>query len=131
MVYCVDQHGHSKWTVKDQKLRGPHQLTIDNNGYCYVIYETSLKVVVISPDGKCRKNLLCDQDGLHSPKAIACRDNTLLVCNSTSCTAFVYTITNSSNNYLRDILIGANSILILIGVITCLICFVILLFWIK
>lgn len=91
-VYCSNANGYVSWTFQHQRLKGPRQIRVDKNGFLFVVYETSLTVAVISPDGKNSKVLLCEQDGLHLPKAISHFNNKLLICNSTSCTALLYDV---------------------------------------
>jgi hypothetical protein len=102
-VYCCDMDGTILWTYQSKSLRGPRQLTTDDRGYIYVVFELSLNVVVLSPDGKDCKVLLCEQDGLHFPKAIRILGSSsqLLVCNSSSCTALIYSVTTCNSSKMK------------------------------
>jgi hypothetical protein len=67
-VTCCDLHGTTQWEFKDERvLRGPHGISVDNDGNVYVVCHTSNNVVVISPDGQYHRQLLSSKDGLSFP----------------------------------------------------------------
>ena len=67
-VTCCDLHGTTQWEFKDERvLRGPHGISVDNDGNIYVVAYVSNNVVVISPDEQRHRQLLSDKDGLLKP----------------------------------------------------------------
>lgn len=59
------------WTFRDKTvLKGPRALSIDNQGFIYAVSHDTDSVVVLSPDGKDKKVLLSNSDGLYRPRAL-------------------------------------------------------------
>lgn len=62
-VTCCDYHGNSLWTFCNRSvLMSPLGISVDDDGYLFVVGGDSYSVVVISPDGKRNKVLYYDQD---------------------------------------------------------------------
>ena len=58
-VTCCDLHGTTQWEFKDTRvLQGPVGISVDNVWNVYAVSFHSDKVVVISPDGQCHRQLL-------------------------------------------------------------------------
>lgn len=72
MVKCCDLQGKPIWKFQEHGIiSAPLGITVDNEGYVYVVDNILDYVVVISPDGqKCRK-LLSKEDGILSPWALS------------------------------------------------------------
>ena len=91
-VICCDLHGTTQWEFKDNRvLRGPHGISVDNDGNVYVVGFSSNNVVVISPDGQRHRQLLSSKDGLRVLEYDR-STNSLLVVNESS-TAFLFDVT--------------------------------------
>ncbi|XP_052065272.1 uncharacterized protein LOC127705049 isoform X1 [Mytilus californianus] len=96
-VACCSYSGALMWKFKDKRvLNYPHGITINNNGYVFVVGMDSCNVVVISPDGKQCKQILTKKDGLDMPRSVYFDKlrNHLLVTNYKQL-AFVYNVSYS------------------------------------
>jgi hypothetical protein len=89
-VTCCNLHGTTQWKFKDNRvLHGPLGISVDNNGNVYVVDHVSRNIVVISPDGQRRRQLLSSNNDLSNPGVLDYDKPTsrLLVVNQSS-TAF-------------------------------------------
>ncbi|CAG2246787.1 unnamed protein product [Mytilus edulis] len=83
-VTCCDYHGNILWTFCDASvLKFPIGISVDNDGYVFVVGYHTCNVVVISPDGKRSRQLLSSKDGLEYPRVLHydTSTNKLLVAN--------------------------------------------------
>lgn len=86
-VTCCNTEGELLWTCKDDTfLKGPCGLSIDNNGFVYVVSSEMNSVIVLSPDGQDKRVLVTDSEGLKSPHVLQFDKlrNRLLVANDNS-----------------------------------------------
>jgi DNA-binding beta-propeller fold protein YncE len=93
-VTCCDLHGITQWEFKDNRvLKGPHGISVDNDGNVYVVGCHSSNVMVISPDGQRHRQLLSSNDGLSKPHVLDYDKSTnrLLVVNERS-TGFLFDV---------------------------------------
>ncbi|CAC5395530.1 unnamed protein product [Mytilus coruscus] len=91
-VICHDLKGNRQWTFKkDNVLKYPVGISVDNNGNVFVVGCHSQNVVVVSADGKKHKEVLSSKDGLSNPWSLHYdrSTNQLLVANVHS-SAFIY-----------------------------------------
>jgi WD40 repeat protein len=94
-VTCCDLHGITQWKFNDKRvLQCPRGMSVDSDGYVYVVGYTSNNVVVISPDGKRHMQLLSSKDGLVKPTVLEYDKSTnrLLVVNECEY-AFLFDVT--------------------------------------
>ena len=94
-VTCCDLHGTTQWEFKDTRvLRYPYSISVDNDGNVYVVGYDSNNVVVISPDGQRRRQLLFSKTGLNKPSVLEYdrSTNRLLVVNDNG-TAVLFDVT--------------------------------------
>ncbi|XP_071123023.1 uncharacterized protein [Mytilus edulis] len=83
-VTCIDFEGKKQWEFeKENVLKYPHSISVDNDGNVYVVGINSNSVVVISHEGKRHRQILSSTDGLSKPQALHYDQskNTLLVAN--------------------------------------------------
>jgi hypothetical protein len=93
-VTCCDLPGKTQWEFKDNRvLKGPHGISVDNDGNVYVVGCHSSNVMVISPDGQRHRQLLSSNDGLSKPHVLDYDKSTnrLLVVNERS-TGFLFDV---------------------------------------
>lgn len=95
-VSCCDMEGKNIWSFKDDTvIKNPSGIAVDGMGNAYVTNKDLNNVIVISPDGNQRRQLLSESDSLDKPKAIQYdrKRNRLLVAN-TSRKAFLFDISH-------------------------------------
>ncbi|CAG2234943.1 unnamed protein product [Mytilus edulis] len=92
------------WTFQHQDIDRPVGITVDNNGFVYIVSRRNSKIVVVSPDGKTCQTILSEADGIKDPWAIDInRETGMMIVSSkisddtdysgaTYQTAFVYKI---------------------------------------
>ncbi|CAC5393335.1 unnamed protein product [Mytilus coruscus] len=83
ILYCCNLNGSYRWKFTYDKMPILTEVTTDRDGNVYLACYDSNNVIVVSSDGKYRKELLTVKDGLRSPTGIY-YDNSndcLLVCN--------------------------------------------------
>ncbi|CAG2230306.1 unnamed protein product [Mytilus edulis] len=68
-VCCYKSTGEALWTFMHNDVVHPKGITLDKNGFVYVV-SMSNSVVVVSPDGKTCKTILSEADGIKSLLAI-------------------------------------------------------------
>ena len=102
-VRCCDLHGIAQWICNGEGvLKGPRDISVDNDRTVYVVGCNSKNVVVISPDGQRHRQLLSSKDGLSCPfvlyfdKSI----NMLLVLNESK-SAFLFDVTREHEKNSR------------------------------
>ncbi|XP_063404309.1 uncharacterized protein LOC134687783 [Mytilus trossulus] len=91
---CCDYHGKILWTFHDTTfLLSPLGISVDNDGFVYVVGGDTHNVVVISPDGKHCRKILSSDDGLNLPHVLHYDQSTnkLLVANHLD-TAFLFDV---------------------------------------
>ncbi|XP_052085011.1 uncharacterized protein LOC127722170 [Mytilus californianus] len=93
-VHCCTMNGTDIWTFKDESIRFPTALSLDNNQNVFVVGRDSNNLVLIQHDGKASKILLNKDDGLSEPNAVYyCKENnSLLVCDKSSGNAALYNV---------------------------------------
>ncbi|XP_071121279.1 uncharacterized protein [Mytilus edulis] len=94
-VKCYDLQGKIQWTFQDRYvLCTPGGISVDNSGNIYVVGRSSNNLIMISPDGKQHRQLLCGSEGLSEPRAIhfSRERNILIVANTRSIKAFLYSV---------------------------------------
>ncbi|VDI16220.1 Hypothetical predicted protein [Mytilus galloprovincialis] len=69
-VCCFDSTGKPLWTLEHQDIKHPEGITLDNNGYIYIVSRAKKSVVVVSPDGKDCKTILSATNGIRRPYGI-------------------------------------------------------------
>ncbi|CAG2236804.1 unnamed protein product [Mytilus edulis] len=69
-VCCYKSTGEPLWTFMHDDIVSPRGITLDKNGFVYVVSMSNNRVVVVSPDGKTCKTILSEADGIISPYAI-------------------------------------------------------------
>ena len=96
-------HGIAQWICNGEGvLKGPRDISVDNDRTVYVVGCNSKNVVVISPDGQRHRQLLSSKDGLSCPfvlyfdKSI----NMLLVLNESK-SAFLFDVTREHEKNSR------------------------------
>ncbi|CAC5413948.1 unnamed protein product [Mytilus coruscus] len=94
VVNCCDLEGRPNWQFNDDILASPCTISVLTNGDIFVVGYESHNVVSISRDGKRRKVILRQSDGLNYPEAIYydLARKCLLVANSWGGTAILYNI---------------------------------------
>lgn len=94
VVNCCDLDGSPIWQFNDDILASPCTISSLNEGDIFVVGYESHNVVSISRDGKKRKVILRQSDGLNYPEAIHYdrARQCLLVANSWGGTAILYNI---------------------------------------
>lgn len=93
-VTCCNTEGELLWTFTDATyFTGPCGLSIDNNGFVYVVSSEMNRVIVLSPDEENKRVLVTDSEGLKSPYALQFDKlrNRLLVANNNS-TVFLFDV---------------------------------------
>jgi DNA-binding beta-propeller fold protein YncE len=93
-VTCYTINGEKLWKFKDESvLMTPLCVAVDNNCNIYVTSGNYKKVIVLSPDGKQRKQLLDQNEGMSYPYAIYIdkTTNNILITNLLGL-AFLYRI---------------------------------------
>ena len=94
MICCFTLTGEKRWEFRDQNvLRKPKGIALDKNRNVYVAGMESDNVVVLSPDGKYRRQVLSKFDGLNEPYSLRINidRNELLVCNANG-PAFLFSL---------------------------------------
>ncbi|XP_071148678.1 uncharacterized protein [Mytilus edulis] len=103
-VCCYKSTGETLWTFKHDDIVYPQGITLDKQGFVYIVSEYKKKrVVVVSSDDKTCKSILSEADGIRDPWAIDINRETgiMIVSGGTSIesddsksleTAFVYKI---------------------------------------
>ena len=70
-VTCCDLHVSTQWEFKDNRvLHGPRGISVDNDCNVYVVDHVSRNIVVISPDGQRRRQLLSSNNDLSNPSVL-------------------------------------------------------------
>ncbi|XP_071149491.1 protein wech-like [Mytilus edulis] len=69
-VCCYKSTGEPLWTFQHHDIVYPQGITLDKNGFVYVVSWNNNRVVVVSPDGKTCKTILSEADGISTPWAI-------------------------------------------------------------
>lgn len=70
-VTCCNIDGKIHWTFKNESiLVYPGGLTVDNDGYIYIVSYQHYSVVVLSPDGQQSRTLLSEHSTLQKPSAV-------------------------------------------------------------
>ncbi|VDI09189.1 Hypothetical predicted protein [Mytilus galloprovincialis] len=99
-VCCYKSTGEPLWTFMHDNIFRPRRITLDQNGFVYVVSNYN-RVVVVSPDGKTCKTILSEADGIKSLYAIDIdRESGIMIVSSRISadnddsydTAFVYKI---------------------------------------
>ncbi|CAG2193235.1 unnamed protein product [Mytilus edulis] len=67
-VCCYKSTGEALWTFQHNDIVCPRGITLDKNGFVYVVSGYNNRVVVVSPDGKTCKTILSEADGIKYPK---------------------------------------------------------------
>ncbi|XP_063398053.1 uncharacterized protein LOC134682998 isoform X2 [Mytilus trossulus] len=83
-IKCCDFQFTKQWEFENERvLRGPHGISVDNDGNVYVVGTRSNTIVVISHDGKRHRQILSSNEGLIEPQALHYDKSTcsLLVAN--------------------------------------------------
>ncbi|VDI09501.1 Hypothetical predicted protein [Mytilus galloprovincialis] len=93
-VSCYTREGQNIWSIRNNDIHRPYDLSVDKNGMVYVACNSKNTVVAISPDGTSSRVVLSAKDGLDKPYAVHMdkESSTLLVCNEDNARAFVYSI---------------------------------------
>ncbi|CAC5422508.1 unnamed protein product [Mytilus coruscus] len=95
VVTCYQMNGENIWEFNDvSKLKNPYGITIDNDSNIYIASWGTNSIVVLPPDGKHDRQLLCSNDGINKPRGIYYDKsrNHLLVANEKG-TVFLYDVT--------------------------------------
>ncbi|CAC5426366.1 unnamed protein product [Mytilus coruscus] len=92
-VTCSNMNGNEIWSKKISKIKLSYGITIDNDSNIYIASYGTNSIVVLSPDGKFNRRLLCSEDGINLPRGIFFdkRRNHLLVANEKG-TVFLYEV---------------------------------------
>ncbi|XP_052106593.1 uncharacterized protein LOC127739063 [Mytilus californianus] len=69
-VCCYNSTGEPLWTFQHRDIASPVGLTLDKNGFVYIVSCENSSIVVVSPDGKTCKTVLSQADGIKSVSAI-------------------------------------------------------------
>ncbi|XP_063426123.1 uncharacterized protein LOC134709931 [Mytilus trossulus] len=69
-VYCYKITGEPVWTFQHQDIAWPRGITLDKNGFVYIVSSENNSIVGVSPDGKTCNTILSMNDGIKSPGAI-------------------------------------------------------------
>ncbi|CAG2232739.1 unnamed protein product [Mytilus edulis] len=69
-VCCYKSTGETLWTSIHEDFERPQGLTLDKNGFVYVVSMPNNSVVVVAPDGKTCKTILSKADRIKAPQAI-------------------------------------------------------------
>ncbi|CAG2232754.1 unnamed protein product [Mytilus edulis] len=69
-VCCYKSSGEPLWTFQHDDIVNPLGITLDKNGFVYVVSMSNNRVVVVSPDGKTCKTILSRADGMNTLYAI-------------------------------------------------------------
>ncbi|XP_063411853.1 E3 ubiquitin-protein ligase Midline-1-like [Mytilus trossulus] len=69
-VCCYTSSGEPLWTFMHDDIISLRGITLDKNGFVYVVSRSNNRVVVVSPDGKICKTILSEADGIKDPYAI-------------------------------------------------------------
>lgn len=96
IISCFDMKGNNIWSFKDDTvIKNPSGIAVDGFGNIYVTNKDLNNVMIISPNGKQRRQLLSESDGLDKPRAIQYdrKQNRLLVANTTG-KAFLFDISH-------------------------------------
>ncbi|VDI16219.1 Hypothetical predicted protein [Mytilus galloprovincialis] len=99
-VCCFTSIGEPLWTCHHQDIDQPLGITLDNNGFVYIVSLGKNSIVVVSPDGKTCKTILSAADGINHPYGIDINRKTGIIIVSSFVsvdikkhkTAFVYQI---------------------------------------
>ncbi|CAC5397513.1 unnamed protein product [Mytilus coruscus] len=99
-VCCYDSTGEPLWTFQHKDINSPGGITLDMNGFVYIVSSKNGSIVVVSPDGKTCKTILSEADGIKHPYGIDINKKTEMVIVSSIIsedirnydTAFVYKI---------------------------------------
>jgi DNA-binding beta-propeller fold protein YncE len=94
MVCCFTLTGEKLWEFRDENvLRKPKGIALDKNRNVYVAGMESDNVVVLSSEGKYRRQVLSKFDGLNEPYSLRINidRNELLVCNANG-PAFLFSL---------------------------------------
>ncbi|XP_063418728.1 E3 ubiquitin-protein ligase TRIM71-like [Mytilus trossulus] len=67
-VCCFKSNGEPLWTFEHQYIASPAGITIDMNGFVYIVSSND-SIVVVSRDGKSCKKILSGADGIKQPWA--------------------------------------------------------------
>ncbi|CAG2230025.1 unnamed protein product [Mytilus edulis] len=102
-VCCYKSTGEALWTFMHDGIVYPQGITLDKNGFVYIVSDYNNCLLVVSPDGKNYKTILSEADGIKCLRAIDINRETgvMIVSGGTSIesddsksleTAFVYKI---------------------------------------
>ncbi|XP_063442158.1 uncharacterized protein LOC134722468 [Mytilus trossulus] len=81
-VCCYTHTGEALWTFMHDDIMSPQGLTLDKNGFVYVV-SSNKRVVVVSPDAKTCKTILSEADGIRNPWALDINRETRIMIVST------------------------------------------------
>ncbi|CAG2236801.1 clpB [Mytilus edulis] len=83
-VCCYKSSGEPLWSFIPDATDSPRGITLDKNGFVYVVSKYNNRVVVVSPDGKTCKTILSEADGIKSLIAIDIdRESGMMIVSST------------------------------------------------
>ncbi|XP_063426335.1 uncharacterized protein LOC134710083 [Mytilus trossulus] len=69
-VCCYKITGELLSTFQHQDIVIPRGITLDKNGFVYIVSRGNNSIVVVSPDGKASQTILSESDGIERPWAI-------------------------------------------------------------
>ncbi|CAC5355939.1 SPTB [Mytilus coruscus] len=75
-VNCYNMTGEPIWTFMDNEINNPSGLALDINGFVYIASFGNNTIVVVSPDGKTKKTIQPEADGIIKPTGIDINRNT-------------------------------------------------------
>lgn len=86
VVHCCEADGTQVWQIALDGQGQPKGITVGKFGFVFVVLEKECKLLLISPDGSCFREILNAENGLKEPHAINYdkkRDKLLLVKDKT------------------------------------------------
>lgn len=91
---CYLLNGVLLWSSKQGHMHNIRGLSIDRHRFIYAACNDSKQVIVVSQDGKQSRVILSQDDGMEEPVAVNIdrKTSSLLVCNKTNGTAFLFRI---------------------------------------
>jgi hypothetical protein len=94
ILSCYRMNGDLFWPSNQGNIHDIRGLSIDRHGFAYAACSASDQAIVISQDGKQSRVILSQDDEMEKPFAVHIDRNTssLLVCNRTNGTAFLFQI---------------------------------------
>lgn len=93
-LHSCNMTGEEVWEFKDQSIKGPTGLAVDNDNHIFVASDHENKLTAVRQNGEASKILMNEADNLENPRSIHYdfEKKVLIVCNEEDGDVAIYTI---------------------------------------